>query len=198
MQVNEKNLRKFVTEKRLSTYNDFGEYELNLKQSKDYYIPLSILEVALKNSINSLFERYYGAGWIINQASFLQHKELEKISEAKAKLANRNENINKDKLIAELSFGFWTALFQSVYKHQMRTNDLKQIFPNLPKKEANFIDRKIISAKLDYIRKFRNRIFHYEKIVGKAEFDTIRDDINEILRYFDDEICEFAKRLNGE
>jgi len=191
-------INKFITTKRLSTYDDFDDYELNIKMSKDYYIPLAILEIALKNSINSIFERFYGAGWLTVGAQFLKGDLLEKIAVAKDKLTHRNETITKDKLIAELSFGFWTALFQSPYKHQMRISDLKQIFPNLPTKETDFIDRKIISAKLDHIRKFRNRIFHYEKIVGKAEFDTIKEDIDEILDYFDDEICDFAKRLNGE
>ena len=47
---------------------------------------MSILEVSLRNSINSLFEKLYGAGWLINTASFLKHKELEKIYNAKENL----------------------------------------------------------------------------------------------------------------
>jgi len=196
--VNDRNINKFITSKRLSTYTNIGEYELNLKQSKEYYIPLSILEVALRNSINSLFERFYGLGWLTGGAQFLRGDLLSKIDDAKQKLRVRNEDITKDKLVAELSFGFWTALFQSPYKHQMRTSNLKQIFPTLPKKEEYFIDRKIMSAKLDHIRKFRNRVFHYEKIVGKSEYDTIEADIYEILKYIDKELYDLAERLNDE
>jgi len=198
MQVNERNINKFITSKRLSSYTNIGEYESNLQQSKEYYIPLSILEVALRNSINSLFERFYGLGWLTAGAQFLRGDLLAKIDDAKEKLRVRNEDITKDKLVAELSFGFWTALFQSPYSHQMRTSNLKQIFPNLPKKEEYFIDRKIMSAKLDHIRKFRNRVFHYEKIVGKSEYDTIEADIYEILNYLDKELYNLAERLNDE
>lgn len=196
--MNEVVINKFITSKRLSTYNNLDGYELNLKQSKEYYIPLAILEIALRNSINTLFIKFYGAGWLVGGAQFLQGDLLAKIADAKEKLNSRNENITKDKLVAELSFGFWTALFQSPYKHQMRLSDLKQIFPNLPKKEDYFIDRKIMSSKLDHIRKFRNRIFHYEKIVGKSEYDSIEADIYEILGYFDNEIGAFSERLNDE
>ena len=196
--MNEAVISKFITTKRLSTYNDFSEYEQNLIKSKEYYVPLSILEIALRNSINMLFTRFYGGGWLIGGAQFLRGDLLGKIDDAKEKLNIRNEDVTKDKLVAELSFGFWTALFQSPYDKQMRLNNLKHIFPNLPKKEDDFIDRKIMSAKLDHIRKFRNRIFHYEKIIGKSEYDSIEADIYEILGYFDDEISAFTERLNDE
>ena len=196
--MNEAVIGKFITTKRLSTYSDFSEYEQNLIKSKEYYVPLSILEIALRNSINMLFTRFYGGGWLVGGAQFLRGDLLAKIDDAKVKLNVRNEDVTKDKLVAELSFGFWTALFQSPYDKQMRLNNLKHIFPNLPKKEEYTIDRKIISAKLDHIRKFRNRIFHYEKIIGKSEYDSIEADIYEILRYFDEEISAFSKRLNDE
>jgi len=38
-------------------------------------------------------------------------------------------------LVAKLSFGFWTSLFESPYAKQMRTADLKRIFSNLPPKD---------------------------------------------------------------
>ena len=40
---------------RLSAYNSFDDYKSNLKISKEYYIPLSILEIGLRNAINDCF-----------------------------------------------------------------------------------------------------------------------------------------------
>lgn len=196
--MNQSVITKFITAQRLSTYKDFAEYELNLKESKKHYISLSVLEVALRNAVNAHFEKFYGEGWLVNEAQFLKNDLRVRIVEAKDKLKDRKEDITKYKLVAELPFGFWTALFQSPYKHQMRTSDLKQIFPKLPKKEDLFMDRQIMSAKLNHIRKFRNRVFHHEKVVGKSEFDTIQSDIFEILGYFDEQIKNFAQRLNNE
>ncbi|WP_151900890.1 Abi family protein [Sulfurimonas hydrogeniphila] len=190
-------INKYITSKRFAIYDTLELYDSNLKKAKQSYIPLSVLEVSLRNSINSLFERFYGAGWIVNEAQFLKHKEIEKIESAKDKIRKNREEITQDKLISELSFGFWTALFQSAYNDKMRTAYLKQIFPNLPPKNRELIDRKKISAKLNNIRKFRNRVFHHENII-KDEFVNIESEIYEILSYFDDEVCAFAKRVNNE
>jgi len=195
--MNELLINRYITSNRFAIYDTLELYESNLKKAKQSYILLSVLEVSLRNSINNLFEKFYGAGWIVNEAQFLKHKEIEKIEAAKEKIRKNREEITQDKLISELSFGFWTALFQSAYSDKMRTAYLKQIFPNLPPKSVEVIDRKKISAKLNHIRKFRNRVFHHENII-KDEFVNIESEIYEILRYFDDEVCAFAKRVNNE
>jgi hypothetical protein len=118
----------FVSYTRFNSYNDIEYYKQNLLKSKDLYIPLSILEVSLRNSINNIFEKLYGAGWLINEASFLKHKELEKIYNAKNKLKENKKQITKDKLVSELNFGFWTGLFQSAYKEKMRINHIQYYF----------------------------------------------------------------------
>ncbi len=53
----------------------------------------------------------------------------------------------------------------------------------------------MVSTKLNHIRKFRNRVFHYENIL-KEEFKNI-DEIYEILSYFDKEFLECAKKANN-
>lgn len=188
---------KYITNKRFEIYSDLDTYNRNLKKSKSLYIPLSILEVSLRNSINSLFERLYSRGWLINEANFLKHKELEKITKAKSKILENSETISKDKLVSELTFGFWTALFQSSYDDKMRIANLKQIFPNLPSKDKLLVNRQILSTKLNHIRKFRNRVFHHENII-KEEFENIEDDIYEILGFFDSELSQYARDLNSE
>ncbi|MEA1880442.1 MAG: Abi family protein [Campylobacterota bacterium] len=194
--MNEKLIHTFITPTRFSKYQTLENYEKNLVLSKQYYIPLSILEVSLRNAINKHFEKMYGRGWLLHQTSFLRNDLILKIDEAKSKLNARNENINKEKLVAELSFGFWTSLFKAPYAKQMRTSDLKRIFPNLPPKNKDLIDRAKLSTRLNHIRAFRNRIFHHEKIIDKHEFKDIEIEISSILVYFDEDILAFSKRLN--
>jgi len=67
----------------------------------------------------------------------------------------------------------------------------------MPSREKKFISREIIYKELDHIRNFRNRVFHYEKVINKDNYNAIFDEINEILRYFDDDIEKFSTRLNG-
>ena len=47
-------IKRFISDERFGSYRDIEEYEANLLLSKNSYIPLSFLEIALKNSIDNL------------------------------------------------------------------------------------------------------------------------------------------------
>jgi hypothetical protein len=196
--MNENIIDKFISLSRLGSYSNLEEYNLNLILSKNLYIPLSVLEVSIRNAINKHFTQFYGNGWLINEASFLQRDAIKKITESKNRILERKETLTSEKLIAELSFGFWTSLFQQPYDKLLRFNNLKQIFSNLPKKEDKVIDRKYISAQLNLIRSCRNRIFHHEKITAKSKFSHIENDILEILNFLDIELYNYVLKLNSQ
>jgi hypothetical protein len=191
-------INKFITQGRLGKYRDIKEYRENLLFSNRFYIPLSVLEVALRNAIAQHLNKFYGNSWLLNESRFLQRDALSKIDDAKAKILKREEALTQDKLVAELPFGFWTSLFQKPYDCIMRTQTLKQIFPNLPPKNEQLIDRKYISSELNKIRKFRNRIFHHEKVINKLEFLKIEEDINRMLIFLDTELDIFVNELLDE
>lgn len=193
MSMDEKLKSKFISKKRLENYIDFDEYRQNIYLSEKYYILLSILEISLRNSVDEYFKRYISKDWLSNK--ILHRDTLYRIKEAENKIFQRKEVLSHDKLIAELSFGFWTSLFRKSYSNMMRTKDIKQIFPNIPNKNEKIINRNILDKKLNHIRKFRNRIFHYEKIINKKEYENIENDIYELLEYFDREIYVFAKNM---
>ena len=193
--MNEELKNKFFSNNRLSVYDNLKHYELNLTLSKDYYILLAVLEVSLRNSISIYFEENIGLEWM--ESDFLNINSKRRIKEITNKFS-KNNNINNDKIISELSFGFWTALFRKDYATTMRTKTIKAIFPNLPNQKIKFIDRNYINKKLNHIRVFRNRVFHYEKIINNSEFINIKDDILEILEYFDTDIKKFAIRVNQD
>lgn len=167
MSMDEKLKSKFISKKRLENYIDFDEYRQNIYLSEKYYILLSILEISLRNSVDEYFKRYISKDWLSNK--ILHRDTLYRIKEAENKIFQRKEVLSHDKLIAELSFGFWTSLFRKSYSNMMRTKDIKQIFPNIPNKN--------------------------EKIINKKEYENIENDIYELLEYFDREIYVFAKNM---
>jgi len=188
-------VKRLVSAARFSKYASFNEYTENIKYSNHFYIPLAILEVSLRNSINNHFSSLYGKGWIINQAQFLRATEIEDIDKAIAKIIKRGEAPTQEKVIAELSFGFWTGLFTKLYDKQMRDQNIRQIFPNRPNRDEMLVNRSLISNKLNHIRNYRNRIFHYEKVINKPEFLTIEDDIYMIMEFLDSMLVKHCKRL---
>ena len=189
-------IKKYISTERFRSYSGIDEYLENLVFSKKAYIPLSILEISLKNSINDLLTDKLGENWLENK-DFLTNDSLRKIEEAKKILYKRAELISKSKIIAELSFGFWVNLFKKPYEKKLRTKDIQKIFTNLPPKKEKIINREVIYKELNHIRNFRNRVFHYEKVINKDNYNQIFDEIDEVLFYFDKELFDCAKKANN-
>ena len=189
-------IKKYISSERFRSYDGIDEYLENLVFSKKAYIPLSILEISLKNSINELLTEKLGENWLENK-DFLTNDSLRKIEEAKKILYKRAEPISKSKIIAELSFGFWVNLFKKPYEMKLRTKDIQKIFTNLPPKKEKMINREVIYKELNHIRNFRNRVFHYEKVINKDNYNQIFDEIDEVLFYFDKELFDCVKKANN-
>ena len=185
--------QKFITNIRLKNYTNFDEYKQNLHNSEKYYILLSIFEVSLRNSIDNYFKHKISINWL--ESDTLHQDTKKRVNEAKKKILQRRESITYDKIIAELPLGFWTSLFRKSYTNLIRIKDIKYIFPNMPTKQQKLINRNVLDKKLNHIRKFRNRVFHYEKIINKSEYADIQNDIFELLLYFDEDIYSFANEL---
>lgn len=93
-------------------------YVNNIKLSESLYPLLSITEISIRNSINRTMCNYYhSADWF----EFL--KEVPElyidIESARNNLIRRKEIINNGKITAELTFGFWTKLFNSKYENSL-------------------------------------------------------------------------------
>ncbi|WP_141051515.1 Abi family protein [Aliarcobacter cryaerophilus] len=189
-------IKKYISSERFRSYSGIDEYLENLVFSKKAYIPLSILEISLKNSINDLLTDKLGENWLEDK-NFLTNDSLRKIEEAKKILYKRAEPISKSKIIAELSFGFWVNLFKKPYEKKLRTKDIQKIFTNLPPKKEKMINREVIYKELNHIRNFRNRVFHYEKVINKDNYNQIFDEIDEVLFYFDKELFDCVKKANN-
>lgn len=96
-------------------------------------------------------------------------------------------------IIAELTFGFWTSLFDVKFEKSL-WKSLRLSFPNCPKEIRK---RKTMSSKLNGIRKLRNRIFHYEAISWNYDvLKTYRQDILETLNWLDNELLDWVKETD--
>jgi hypothetical protein len=138
------------------------------------YAVIGIFEVILRNSIDIHFTSNKGPEWLANavqSGGYLDIEGCEKsfhsVQEALQSLAG---NYNEGRLVAKLSFGFWTYQFASK-EFAASGSTLLQIFPNRPFKTS----QKDIYNNLFKINDFRNRIAHYEPIC--FDKDTISCDL---------------------
>ena len=110
--------------------------------------------------------------------------QIDKIQDARKTILKEKRQITPGKLIAELTFGFWTSLFDARFE-RILWKDLRLAFPRCPKAERQ---RRSVSSKLNSIRKLRNRIFHHESIAWSYQ----------ALLAYKNEILEGIDWLNGD
>lgn len=150
-------------------------YSWNIKLSQALYPPLQILEIALRNSVhNAISENFQTEYWF--EMPFLHNREKERINQAKESLQKEKKKADSGRIVAELSFGFWTSLFDVRYEHGqvLWPKLLKKTFPYLPKGQRT---RQYILKELNKIRLLRNRVFHYEPIWHWKDLSSQHDSI---------------------
>ena len=170
--MNWNDLEKHFSSARLSRYRAARsgdtaqaakDYSSNILLSEAMVPMLNILEIALRNGIYTRLSKLYGRAdwweaWIGDPVFSWQNKE---VSNAKAKLIRRHEPQTPDKVLAELTFGFWSLLFNTQFQTVL-WKDLRLVFAGCPKPQRQ---RHTISAALNPIRDLRNRIFHHEPLL---------------------------------
>lgn len=189
----EQRLRKFIERFDGDFQSAIALYKLNITISQSFYPLLAIVEITLRNKVfNVLSKNDTQNSWIEQFGSYPEL--IEEISKAKQIIIKRGEDINEGKLIAELTFGFWTQLFNSKYENEL-WKPLRLAFSNIPKNKRQ---RKKVSAPLNRIRKFRNRVFHYEPIIWSiSELDKIKWICYELLEWLDEDLPAFCSDLEN-
>ena len=138
-------------------------YTHNLLISEALMPLLHVLEISLRNGIHQRMTAHHGRDdWY--EAWRGDHNFSEQFSyviAAKSKLAGRQEACTPDKVVAELSFGFWVSLFNRKVITET-SKPLLLAFSRCPKGQRR---PDPIRAKLNKIRNLRNRCFHHEPML---------------------------------
>ena len=147
-------------------------YRANIRMSQAFLAVLGIFEVVFRNKIDAHYKARFPSTpeWLISSTlpgGFLTKNgclnSANKISKTYSKL---QANYTHDKLLAELSFGFWKLMFAGK-QFKAGGGTLLAIFPNIPAHQS----QNFIYHKLDRINSIRNRVAHHEPIcfgVGNA------------------------------
>lgn len=148
-------------------------YAWNIELSEALYPSLSLLEVGLRNQINTALSEVFTEDWLDEcwngwvrtewmKQKGLRNTEQESIQRAKKGLSQRANKWTKDRLIAELTFGFWVGVFKRHYHPSIWIHKKKPL--NIAFPEGHSLKASIVYNKLDAIRRLRNRIAHHKTI----------------------------------
>jgi len=143
-------------------------YWLNIKLSQSLFAIIGLFELCLRNTIHQHYSKLFNDHeWIKNQchgSGFLINPSMggkSSISSKKVKATVRKLGVtySSDRLVAEMSLGFWVHLF-SPRHFFLAGQNLHRIFVNRPKGTR----QKQIFNELTCILELRNRIAHHEPI----------------------------------
>ncbi len=174
--INQDELLEIITPVRISAYGKesidilIERYIYNLKLSEAFYPALSLLEITLRNKICNAIEKLICKDWLINELkiqNILENKEYQKLLDSANKIKKAGKTITNDRLVSEMTLGFWIHLCTKSYKPKLwdKKGFFELVFPNYTN---NGQLRKIapIQNNLLAILRLRNRIFHHEIIIN--------------------------------
>lgn len=197
-------------------------YIANLRISQKLYVVISVFEVALRNAIDEHYKQQFIAAtgsseWLRTQSGisgFLSNSTLAKggfqsRENVKKAITNLRSHYTHDKVVSELSFGFWKYMF-ATKEFAAAGSTLLRVFVSRPR-GVNHSD---VYNRLDTINRIRNRVAHHQPVcfdkTGKVSLvETLQayDNMLNILTWLGydtkvllkgiDGISAEVKRING-
>jgi hypothetical protein len=137
-------------------------YTLNTRISESLYTPLQSLEMSLRNRIHVVMTEALGAeGWFHQAGVLLNDRQVEQLAKAIEDLKAVNQTPTPGRIVAALSFGFWTAMFGPDYEGLWRAT----LHSIAARPDGTRLSRKDFSGPLTPIRTIRNRVAYHEPII---------------------------------
>ncbi len=148
-----------------SDFATVANYFWNMALCEALYPSLNVLEITLRNGVHQAASRVHNSEFWFDQPGVLTFQQPGQIRDARRRLTGRGRPLTAGRIIAELSFGFWTTLLSDPYHSSFwmprRARMLKDTFPHM----TNAIRiRGDIHRRYDILRYLRNRVFHFEPI----------------------------------
>ena len=165
-------------------------YLWNIALCEALYPSLDVLEVALRNQIHNVLTDQLGREDWYDMKGFLHGNELDKVKASKGKLKKRGKARKPGRIIAELNFGFWTALFGNPYE-KFWYKIIKSVFPN-----ERSISIKLVRQRLHYLKLLRNRVYHYESILGLNDLPSLNLKAQEIIGWINPDFNQIIKPMD--
>lgn len=183
-------------------------YKINLQVSQAFYPVLNLFEIFLRNALNYRMAAYFAdPDWIVHQKNaFMNNLSLagtkyflrSSVVKAENAILRKGGVVSSGKIIAEQTLGFWTGLFD-VHHYRLIGGTVIHAFPGKPR----YVNRSLLSKKLNRTREFRNRIYHNEPIcfagpvIDFAHAEIIRLEIYELLSWMDVGLSDYIMAFDA-
>lgn len=159
-----------ISSRRIESYRLKGDNDLdvlvryvwNSCLCEALYPSLQTLEIALRNTLHTNIGAYYkNPLWLYDDPPMVDEWGTVAVQCATDEIVKNGKAVEPGRLVAELSFGFWTSLLDRRYERLLWPHLLRPSFPHMP---AGIRNRHTLSRRFTDLRKLRNRVFHHEPI----------------------------------
>lgn len=168
--------------------------------SQHFYVPLRLVEVALRNRVNEVISRTFGAEWY--DAIPLSATSQKLVAQAKSLAVKEvtSREIVPDDIVCRLMFGFWVFMLDKPYRnttdstrHIWTPTTFKAAFPGV----GTGLSIATVMDRLKSLNGLRNRLFHHEPIWKNSRVKSVEDAVAVLNAHYSD-LCEVLKWLSPE
>lgn len=165
-------------------------YEKNTAYCEAMYTVVQGFEVTFRNAIHNRLKADHKSDWWFDSFPLL-HDEKDAIARAKATIEAKPQTVTADRVVAELSFGFWVKLFSGDYANTMWGPSLKHIVPAGS-------DRGPVYARFKDLKTLRNRIAHHNRIIGRPNTTAkqLYEQTMETIAWLDQTVHDWVAATN--
>lgn len=167
-------------------------YAWTVEASAAFWGPLHAVEVVARNAMHRELVALFGRpDWWNHPRAALTYVGQRKVADVEDALRRRGRPVTDGAVVAELPFGFWSALLGRGNQYEVRLwrPALHRAFPGYRGPRTG------LHQQLDYLREFRNRIAHHEPIFARhlaADLASIRA----VLGYVCPDTQQWVDQLN--
>jgi hypothetical protein len=159
-------------------------YFWNVALAESLYCSLNMVEIALRNGLHNSLTQHFGIPTWYDRHGLLETRQVEEVQRIKSKIASRGDPVTPDRVVSELTFGFWVTILSRPYDSRLwssqNASPLKNAFMRIPR---GMRQRRLIHGHYNAIRELRNRVFHYEPIFDDQHLGQRHNEVKRGLHW---------------
>lgn len=169
-------------------------YLWNMALAEALYCSLNAVEIALRNTLHDTLTAHFGVPHWCDRSGMLEPYQAQEVASMKQRIANHGNPVTPDRIVSELSFGFWVTILFRPYDARLwqaqRAAPLRQAFPRVPKRDRQ---RVTIHARYNAIRELRNRVFHHEPLFDDQRLRQRHRDVYSAIYWINPKLVDHIK-----
>lgn len=157
-------------------------YLWNVELCESLYYSLNMVEVALRNGLHRSLSQHFGVPHWYDGRGILEPRQALDVAQVKARISGRGDPVTPDRVVSELTFGFWVTILSRNYDARLwaanNASPLKGSFFALARRQRR---RQVVHHRYNAIRAFRNRVMHHEPVFDDPQLAQRHSEVRDAL-----------------